>query len=113
MKHIVRFIVSSIFVGMASSLFAANSNPADSIPSIRIDEVKVSVAPNPAKDYVIISVNSDFDFIIFSANGKQSYSVSDCSESYKMDVTSLSSGVYILNVLVDENIYTKRFIVEK
>ncbi len=113
MRFVFRFLIAFLFVGAPNLLLGAKSNSTDSIPSIRVENVSVYVAPNPASDYITISVNTDFDFILFSSNGKQSYSVSGCSESYKMDVSSLSPGIYILNILVDENIYTKRVIIER
>lgn len=113
MRFVFRFLIAFLFVGAPNLLLGAKSNSTDSIPLLRVENVSVYVAPNPASDYITISVNTDFDFILFSSNGKQSYSVSGCSESYKMDVSFLSPGIYILNILVDENIYTKRVIIER
>ena len=87
------------------------NNHADA-PAVNSEKVDVVVFPNPAKSDFTISVSDNsFDFALYSKNGKQLISASDCKDSYKMDTTTLSVGVYILNVIVDDNIYMKRIVV--
>lgn len=112
MKHAIKFLLAFIFVGLSFTVFG--SNLSDSIVDTNETPTRVMVSPNPATDnFTILVPGGSFDFVMFSTNGKQILSAADCLDSYNVDASSLDAGVYILNIIVDDNIFMKRVILSK
>ena len=81
----------------------------DGIVDVKVD----TPTDNTGKESVVISVDkTSFDFALYSENGKEMITSSDCRNSYKLDATTLKPGAYILNVIVDEDIYMKQVVVD-
>jgi uncharacterized delta-60 repeat protein len=66
-------------------------------------QLEVSLFPNPAKDIISVTINSDItngDIIIYDVNGKLITSEA-FSGSTKIDVSSFSSGIYMIQLKAD------------
>lgn len=115
MQNSIKSILVLLLASVSLAVFArGNKSVNESEVPVEVEQVvvNVDVFPNPVKDNFTISVeNNSFDFALYGKNGKQLMSVCNCQESYKMDASLLSSGVYILNVIVDDNIYMKRIVI--
>ena len=116
-KSLLVMLMAGLSVVAVARSHKSISKEDDSVKVEQVEEVvdvqvDVDVYPNPATENFTISVeDNSFDFALYSKNGRQIISRSDCHETFKMDTSSLSSGVYILNVIVDEDIYMKRIVV--
>ena len=79
------------------------------------NEKTISIYPNPSKNFINVSIlNSEIKSIeIFNILGKKitSYSFQNASQT-EVDVTSLPSGVYILNILDISNKSTLKKIIK-
>ncbi|WP_430404156.1 T9SS type A sorting domain-containing protein [Fluviicola sp.] len=105
------------------TIYGRNANPVDAtaLGSIVIgiqstagitdsEKNSVSVYPNPAND--LIYIVSDFDvntITITDVSGQVVYNNSTVSNN-NVDVSSLTSGVYLVNVATDSGVKTSRFI---
>jgi len=74
---------------------------------------EVSVFPNPSVDNIIIFIPEKATIEIFNINGQIIKSICSISKSTTVDLTDLSSGVYIVRVKTDKEIVTKKIIKEK
>ena len=72
----------------------------------------LTLSPNPAKDLLNITTKTPLDddaiYTIFDINGRQV--ISTKLETQTINVSSLSSGNYILRIISSENIITQKFI---
>ncbi len=113
-------------------VFASKDNPDNTIrpklivtyinpSSIEINDKKhhhVSVYPNPTNSCVNIdfenNINKDFKLKLFNTQGILVKSIEHrSSEKIKLDISDLSSGNYILQIIADNKIYTvKKILVE-
>jgi len=80
-------------------------------------EFYVNVFPNPTSDFVTIKISDsglkDISFELFGLNGNkisQFVKSEVISTAYKLDISSVKSGIYLLKVSVDESDYTYRII---
>jgi hypothetical protein len=77
---------------------------------------KFSVLPNPAKDIVTITNKENLsitEVVVLDLNGKVLKNVKYSSVSdAQLNVSDLSSGIYIMNIVSDKNIETKKLIKE-
>jgi len=77
----------------------------------------VIVYPNPATDYLFVksNINSDFYATLFDVSGKQLcnpyYSLAE--NRIKMDVAEFPKGVYLVKIHTDNEIITKKIIIQK
>ncbi|WP_299890112.1 T9SS type A sorting domain-containing protein [uncultured Lacinutrix sp.] len=72
-----------------------------------------SIFPNPAKDIVQILVPNtitNFKIEIYDVLGKQVFL--DLSEENTIDVSNISSGLYLISIIVDKSKIIKRLIVD-
>ena len=70
---------------------------------------KLTIYPNPVKDVLII--NGDYDSVdIYDIYGKEVLS-SDAKQS--INVSSLASGIYMLNINTGNKIQTQRITIAK
>ena len=69
--------------------------------------------PNPAKDYIQLEFpnrkNQDFSFTITSIDGKL---ISKTENQTRIDISSLSKGIYLGTFKIEDQIITKKIIVE-
>ncbi len=66
-------------------------------------QLEVSLFPNPAKDIINVTINSGItngDIIIYDVNGKLITS-QEFNGSTKIDVSSFSSGIYMIQLKAD------------
>ena len=73
----------------------------------------VEVFPNPAKDVLNIRMlNSDFQFALFDMNGRKIIAP-DKSNNHvaEINTSSLSKGMYVLNVITESHTITKKIII--
>lgn len=76
--------------------------------------VLLSVYPNPATDYVLLTLNgssSDAEVIITDVLGKEVHS-EKFSGSKKLNVHDFKNGVYVLSVVSNGTTFTKRFVIK-
>ena len=73
----------------------------------------VSIFPNPVSD--ILNVNVPFAFDSISGNILDMFgrTVKPVKQTNKIDVSSLSNGMYILDVIIDNKPFKQKFIVSK
>ena len=62
-------------------------------------ENKISIYPNPSKGEIYVSNIADFDIEIFNVMGKKVYSNKNLSSNNPINLSSLQSGIYFVNVL--------------
>lgn len=85
-------------------------NPGGFIPSTPLsnnytDELKgIIVYPNPANSIVTIDGVKELDILITSLDGKLIHSEKSTRNSCQIDVKNMSSGMYIISILKDEQI---------
>lgn len=87
----------------------SNSVPIDSSSvADELNEIKVTIFPNPTKGVIIVEL-SDFSpqanlkFSLFSSDGKILKRVVPQSDRTSMDLSSYSSGLYLLYIAAGEN----------
>ncbi|GIV26359.1 MAG: hypothetical protein KatS3mg027_0173 [Bacteroidia bacterium] len=72
------------------------------------DDIKIF--PNPASQYIFVNVPfNKFQGIIWNTLGQQMLSF----QSPLIDISSLPQGVYILSILSDSQVYSKRIIIQR
>jgi len=72
------------------------------------DDIKFSVFPNPTTNYLNLSKNVD-SYSIFDLNGKKILESNNYNGS-SIDVSFLTSGIYLLNVISGENTKSIKFV---
>lgn len=80
-----------------------------SIKSIKNTEAQVKLFPNPAKDKLEINYFNihEVSIVIFDTNGKQVKSFDGLQRS--IDISSLSSGMYVIEFQIGRKSITKKF----
>ena len=86
---------------------------ATSVTSIStLENMEISISPNPTADFLKIDNKGDFDiqYSLLDISGKvlienEALSSNDVAE---LDVTMYSSGIYIVQILLDGKLYSKR-----
>jgi len=112
------FNVSPYFVGSTGTYLLDISISRETVAGI--DDISnaniISIYPNPASEFVTIkSNNKPFDKInIYDLSGKKLYSF-DNNKVFeaKISVKNLANGTYILTTTNDNNIYSKKIIIQK
>jgi len=74
-----------------------------------------SVYPNPASEVVVIQSNevfSDFEITLYDMNGRLLYSETNAANSNRLqlDVSELSSGMYLLRINSEEKTTVKQLV---
>ena len=76
--------------------------------------VNLSVYPNPAKDYVVLSnLNGENQIFIIDVNGRLRYYQNSSSNQVEINLEDLESGVYNLNVVKDNITLSKKLVITK
>jgi hypothetical protein len=86
----------------------------DTLPSAAMSNIGFDLFPNPVTNSIIIHPSNNsmsYSLEIFSIAGKQTFiSVENTVGEKRIDVTSLTPGVYLAKVNCDRNIYFLKFI---
>jgi hypothetical protein len=85
-----------------------------------IEDAMITMYPNPAEDYIYIKSNipnvQNLKITLFSIDGKEVYNNENTfiqSENHKINISSLSSGLYVVKIVVNNNhIITKKVLVK-
>ncbi|MGV6860450.1 MAG: S8 family serine peptidase [Putridiphycobacter sp.] len=88
-------------------------------PVVGLNELNnnlISVYPNPANEFIVISLNQNFEnatYQLFDITGKivMTSQITEMSNA-QVSVANLSKGVYTLRLLVDGNVYNQKVVVE-
>lgn len=93
------------------------SNPCDIINGVKNDLKKLNfeIFPNPANDFLIIKNFEDGYFfpkriLIYDVLGKQIQSFSLNKTEEKIDISMIPSGVFFLNLIINEQHFTYNFV---
>ncbi len=81
-------------------------------PTIEINNnLKVKIYPNPSSGFIHISTNNQIlsDILIYNIKGQK---VLESSTPEKIDINSLSAGVYSIKVSTDKGLVSKTFVKE-
>lgn len=74
-----------------------------------MEKSAITLSPNPAVDFVTIN-GTDIRSIkttIFSLSGQEVYSANNMTN---LDISHLNNGIYLVKIVIGENIYTKKLI---
>jgi len=74
-----------------------------------------SIYPNPAKDKLIIVLNDaqeSANIRIFNMQGQEVYAKMNVTTNLNVDITNLNSGVYFVNVNLDNKVSVQKFVKE-
>ena len=107
------------------SAFNSNWTPAvfwTQPSSIRVDgnqsfDSHIDVYPNPTRDYLFISIkeilNNKIDIILINNLGENIPLISNLSEDqYTLNLSNYPKGLYTLKVIIDNQSYFKKIIVQ-
>jgi len=79
-------------------------------------DLKLKLFPNPASDYLVIDLGSDFaeeiSIEIIDSRGKLVQYKENLSPNTQIDIADYSKGIYFVKVSSREFVSTKRFVVE-
>ena len=76
-----------------------------------LSENDFSFAPNPAVDYILLSNLKGDRIVIHDATGKKQISTSIRESEKRLNVSSLSSGMYFITKESEENRITKKLVI--
>ena len=100
-------------------VLSGNYWPPNTVSQVEInpDNLNMSIFPNPAKDFIQISLNGrvvpkPVVVTILNFDGKIIKTVDNCDMSFIIDISSLTSGVYILKLQSDNCVVTKKIFKE-
>jgi len=106
-----------IGTGSSSSLTYLNDFYKYSIPFSSITETTISqiqISPNPANNFVAVTLGNSQDINainVFDVLGnKVKSNIQNIKSKIEINTTSLSNGVYFVEVITDENTYSKKII---
>ena len=78
--------------------------------SHHLDEASIAVFPNPAQNFInITGENLDYEYTIQNLQGQRLIS-SNFSQSETIDLSGLSPGLYLINVMTDGKKTTKKIV---
>jgi hypothetical protein len=86
-----------------------------------LNEKQIFIYPNPSIDIVNIKIENiaSFDKVSFSLvdmSGKlllQKSNVTSSTQIFQLDIQALSKGTYLLKILKDKNVTTKKIIIDR
>ena len=93
---------------------------ASAVKELNFNEIEVSIYPNPVQSYLNIKfANSNFETIdlqMFDASGRTVLKLSDISSKaseYKVDVSKMNNGIYLLKLNSTGKTITKKILVNR
>lgn len=101
-------------VGYNGSIFRTTNGGGPlyaSIPEVEY-ESNVIMFPNPADDKITIVISKKATLEISNINGQIIKTINNDSGETSIDIRDFSSGIYIVRVMTDKEIVTKKFIKE-
>ena len=101
-----------VFVQNLGNKEIYNGNKIDLI-TVSVDENEkwVGVYPNPAQDYLTISNCENSIVNIYSLQGTKLLTENITSQQMQIDVSKLIPGFYVIELIVDNNRYTKKLMI--
>ncbi|MFH0895334.1 MAG: FISUMP domain-containing protein [Bacteroidota bacterium] len=74
----------------------------------------IQISPNPTNDFIAIRIEntSNAEFEIFNIMGQRMMSATIEQSSYTADVSHFAKGIYLVKILIDDNVVVKRFVKE-
>lgn len=100
-----------------SAIIGIQPDPAVLALSVKdvASDINVSLFPNPAKDKINITGDNTgtSDYTIFDAMGRKIFNGTMTGDAHSVDVSSLMTGVYFLNLQNGTQSSTRKFVVEK
>ena len=72
----------------------------------------ISIYPNPANDFVVVKSENNSEIIISDLSGKVVYQNINNRATEKINISSFTTGVYIVTVKNDNSVYTQKLIKE-
>jgi len=102
---------------LAKTIWGGNAEPDDTwgiLSTIEFElESTFTLSPNPAKDYVNISISNDLEtrIEIYDVLGKRVF-IRKINTSMDIDLSSLKTGLYIFKFIQKDNTEIKRLIVQ-
>lgn len=73
-----------------------------------VEDNNVTVYPNPTTGIVNIDVDTRFDAVIYNYQGQMVMKLND--KDGQIDITNLTSGMYLIEIRTDENVMIKKII---
>ena len=85
---------------------------------LTVSNKQFSISPNPAKDYATISFSNTVDnatIFVYDNTGKEvlAHSLSGNANSYKLNIQTLKSGVYVVKVNTATGSYNEKLLINK
>lgn len=79
-----------------------------------LNSLDFSIMPNPTSDYLSIQLdnNREFSVEIYDLNGKKVLENNNCTNTTRLNVSTLSAGSYIAKVMQDNNISSRKIIIK-
>jgi hypothetical protein len=86
----------------------------NAISSIDLEN-NISVNPNPARNFIILSSEkyNSFQVAIYSTLGELVIEIENLNTSNKIDISKLNKGIYFMNIMVDNKLMVKQFVKTK
>jgi len=86
-------------------------NPtAETLSTDVFDSSSIGLYPNPASNFITLSANIDIESVeVYNVIGKRVLSTSNVSDN-KIDISTLSNGVYILKASSGTHVVSKKFV---
>ena len=97
-----------------------NTGEISSLSEANVEGFEVSIFPNPASDYVTLSMNTErtgqYGLRISTIDGRDVYStpliIDRVSQQIKIDTKAYAPGFYILSLETNEGIITRKLVIE-
>lgn len=93
---------------------------ANAVKDLKFNEIDVSIYPNPVQNQLNLKfANSNFETIdlqMFDASGRTVLKVADIlskGSEYKVDVSKMNNGIYLLKLNTSNKTITKRILVNR
>jgi hypothetical protein len=101
------------------SLLKDGKPPSLGINDFKQNEIGINVYPNPAIDYIFVSLISftelkSFDAFIFNSYGQQLAAYHNLNSSRKnlLDLGNIKKGIYFLRIITDKGFASKKIIIQ-
>lgn len=73
---------------------------------------KLKIYPNPSNDYLFVSSDQKVMFKLYDLNSRLIHSSSQLKSNFTIDVTTISKGVYILQLINDNSFINRKIIIQ-
>jgi len=82
-----------------------------SIENIKANAIDIKIYPNPSTDYITIRLNDliNSTLTITSLSGNKIKTIELITNLTSIDISSLNSGIFLLSIKKDEQVYYKKF----